>query len=163
MDIISEYGEAENFLKTFNPDMQAPYTRNETLCFATDKAPSLARVKHTYGEKTAETWLEVQLRDLSEFSGSKEKMSIRQLEQLSKVIIQNYGYLKVTELMVFFQRFKAGYYGKFYGSVDTMTITTAIREFMEYRAAKLNEIVQAKERAEREKIWREMESRKNQK
>lgn len=142
--------------------MQVPYTRNETLCFATEKAPSLSRLQGTYGEKTAETWLEIQLRDLAEFSGSKEKMSIQQMEQLSQVIIRNYGYLKVTELMVFFQRFKAGYYGKFYGSVDAMTITTAIREFMEYRAAKLNEIVQAKERAERERIWKEMEKRRKQ-
>ena len=35
--------------------------------------------------------------------------------------------------MLFFQKFKAGAYGRFYGAVDALVITTALREFCEER------------------------------
>lgn len=35
--------------------------------------------------------------------------------------------------MLFFHRFKAGRYGRFYGSVDPLVITTALREFLRDR------------------------------
>lgn len=41
--------------------------------------------------------------------------------------------------MVFFQRFKAGKYGTFYGSIDGIVISKALNEFMEYRRTKFIE------------------------
>ena len=45
--------------------------------------------------------------------------------------------MKLPELMLFFQQFKAGKYGRFYGSVDPMVITTALQEFLRFRAERL--------------------------
>ena len=41
--------------------------------------------------------------------------------------------VKVSELLLFFYRFKAGHYGHFYGTVDPMVITCALRDFVAER------------------------------
>ncbi|NDV47501.1 hypothetical protein D0T49_10630 [Paludibacter sp. 221] len=143
---MEKYGNAEQFLTTFNPDKQVQYARHELQCFASEVAPSLTRLSTTYGNNTAEAWLEIQLKDLSEFSGCKEKLTVKQFEDTARTIILHYGHLKVTELMVFFQQFKAGQYGKFYGAVDGLAITSALKEFMKYRSVKLFEIESARQR-----------------
>jgi hypothetical protein len=145
-----------NFLKLFNPGKQAKYVRNELRCFS-GYAPSIRRVSATYGDATAESWLEIQLQDLSQFAGCKEKMTLSQFEGTSRAILLNYGYLKVTELMVFFQRFKAGHYGKFYGVVDWLVITSALHDFLSYRSAKIDEIRRMDEAERRTKVRESIE------
>ena len=57
------------------------------------------------------------------------------MEDLAYLIVCGYHWLKVTEVMLFFWWFKSGRYGKFYGAVDPMVITTALREFVKDRNA----------------------------
>lgn len=52
----------------------------------------------------------------------------------ANVIATEFYYLSVTELMLFFHRFKSGRYGRFYGSVDPLMITTSLRDFIKERA-----------------------------
>lgn len=49
--------------------------------------------------------------------------------------------------MHFFQKFKLGYYGEFYGAVDPMRIMSALKKFAEERA----ELMVQFEREQREK------------
>lgn len=74
-------------------------------------------------------WLLPQLYDLSEYCGVKNKLQGKPLEGCAHVIATEFYYLKVSELMLFFHRFKSGRYGKFYGTVDPLVITSALREF----------------------------------
>lgn len=48
--------------------------------------------------------------------------------------------------MLFFHRFKSGCYGRFYGSVDPLVITTSLREFIKER----NEAIDKHEQEERQ-------------
>lgn len=48
--------------------------------------------------------------------------------------------------MLFFHRFKSGRYGRFYGSVDPLVITTSLREFIKER----NEAIDKHEQEERQ-------------
>ena len=86
-----------------------------------------------YGEMTATIWLVPQLYNLSEYCGCKEKLQGKQLEECASVIATEFYYLKVSELMLFFHRFKSGRYGRFYGSVDPLVITTSLRVFLKER------------------------------
>lgn len=52
----------------FSPDNQGRYCQSLERCFI-GKAPSIARVSRTFGSHIAESWLEIQLLDLAEFSG----------------------------------------------------------------------------------------------
>lgn len=130
--VLQRYGVREDFLKAFNPSLQIAVARHPDRAFF-GKAPSLAVVKHTYGPNAPTMWLMAQLYDLCEYTGAK-KMDAQQASMVAEVIAQEYGYLKVSELLLFFFRFKAGAYGRFYGVVDPMVITTALREFMKERA-----------------------------
>lgn len=148
VNCINSYGPADKFLTTFNPGNQFRYCQEVDRCY-TGKAPAIKVLTEAYGEQVAESWVMIQLNDLSEFAGCKEKMSIHQIEQVAKVILMEFGYLKVTELMHFFVLFKSGKFGKFYGAVDGLVITEALQEFTHLRAERLWRIARERERAER--------------
>lgn len=133
----ARYGTPSEFLKTFNPDLQLRYTSDLRRAYTSDKAPTLAVLSQAYGAQVADTWLACQLRNLSEFSGAREKITPEQIYDLANIIIAGYPSLKVTELMHFFVRFKQGYYGKFYGAVDAQVITIALRQFAAERAERI--------------------------
>lgn len=147
--IVQTYGTSDNFLKTFNPDLQSKCITFLDRSFV-GSAPSLTRIKITYKKEIAEIWIVVQLTDLFDFCGIKDKLTSNTIEILANVILTNYGYLKVTELMVFFQKFKAGEYGKFYGVIDPLLITDALNQFLKFRYKKIDEYQKIKEREERE-------------
>ena len=126
--------------------MQVAYTRDVARAFR-GTAPSLGLVARAFGSYTRDNWLDVQLTDLAVFSGCKDKLSERQVQQLIDIIAEEYGYMKVTELMYFFRRFKTGEYGKFYGAVDPITITCALKEFARERL----DILRRLEHAEKER------------
>lgn len=74
-------------------------------------------------------WLMAQLFDLGEFCGCRDKMDAAQAQECARIIKKEFGYLKVSEVMLFFHRCKSGRYGQiFYGSVDPMKITLAMRQ-----------------------------------
>lgn len=128
----TRYGNAEKFLNTFNPDMQVATARYaERAYFGT--APSLETVCLGYGEQTAIVWNCIQLENINLFAGVKEKMPVARQRELSRLLMAEYPYLKVTELLLFFHRLKCGRYGRFYGMVDALFITSALVQFMEER------------------------------
>ena len=119
-------------MDTYNPDAQREICGSPSLCFFGD-FPTIATISKNYGIKTSVAWLIPQLLDLSEFCGCKEKLQGRPLESTAWLIAQNYYYLKVSELMLFFSRFKQGKYGRFYGSVDPLIIMSALIDFVRER------------------------------
>ena len=144
-EILAAYKTGENLLCLFSPDKQTEYCKNEERCF-TGHAPSIARVARTFGDSVAESWLSIQLFELAEFSRVRNGMEPADFIELARTIILGYGGFKLTEFMVFFQRFKQGLYGTFYGVFDPMVITRSLREF----------------RADREKLLRFYEDKKRQ-
>lgn len=119
-------------MSDFNPAMQIQYCRDiDRVHFG--KAPRIGAMIAAYGRNTAESWLEIQLNDLSEFAGCKEKLSNRQIIETAQMIIETYQHYNLTEFMLFFQRFKRCQYGRFYGAVDPMIILQALDVFNEER------------------------------
>lgn len=152
-EALTKYGTAENFLVKFSPDMQRMCKRNEMYAVKGNH-PSLVNLDNAFSDGVAEAWLVVQLQDLSEFSGVKDKISRKQLDQLSQIIRDKYYYLKVTELALFFYEYKAGTYGSFYGAVDPIRITEALQKFMQHRS-ELIDRYDREEAARKEKEYRQ--------
>lgn len=109
--------------------------------------PTLADLRNDYGDNTAKIWLIPQLYNLSEFCGVKDKLEGTPLEETAFVIATEYYYLKISELMLFFHRFKSGKYGRFYGSVDPLIITTALRDFIRERNVEIDRYEQCQKQA----------------
>lgn len=150
MTVVERYHNEDNFLTLFNPSKQVAYTRDLYRTFR-GNAPSLGLVAKSFGPGARDNWIDIQLTELAVFSGCKDKFNSHQIDTLIGIIAEEYGYLKVTELMYFFRKFKAGEYGKFYGAVDPLTITCALKEFCDDRRAILHRLDQTdKERQKRD-------------
>lgn len=130
--LVNKYGNLEAFLHTFNPDYQQQICADVDVCYFGD-FPTLSKLRAGYGTTAAATWLVPQLYNLSEYCGCRDKLQGNPLKECAFVISTEFHYLKVSELMLFFHRFKAGRYGRFYGAVDPLIITESLRAFCKER------------------------------
>ncbi|MDO5526756.1 MAG: hypothetical protein Q4F85_11815 [Prevotella sp.] len=132
MQLVSKYGDRDTFLTRYNPDYQRQICANDDVCFFGD-FPTLSTLRAGYGNNAPVMWLVPQLYNLSEYCGCREKLQGKPLEECAYVIASEFHYLKVSELMLFFHRFKTARYGRFYGSVDPLIITESLRKFCDER------------------------------
>lgn len=146
--MLKRYGTAAEFLELFTIEMQS-YAAREWVRAFTGEAPKLTTVRIGYGLPTAEVWICLQLENINQFAGVKEKLSIARQKELALLIINEYGFLRVSELLVFFYRIKCGRYGRFYGSVDALFITSALLLFLAERKESLIRIEEEKEKVQR--------------
>lgn len=152
--IMERFGyDLKAFMMKVTPDAQQAFARQPEIAVMGDY-PTLTKVCQAYGSTASAQWLLPQIVDASLFVGAKN-LDKRQQMQLAQVIATEYRHLKVTELLLFFHRFKTGRYGHFYGSVDPMVITCALRTFI----AERNELIARYEQQRREQ--EEEEYRKN--
>lgn len=149
--VLARYGDRMHFIEVMNPSIQHLCAQNTMKAFF-GSAPTLGLLDKTYGENTSLMWLLPQLFELGEFCGCKEKMDAQIATECARIIKQEFGFLKVTELMLFFNRVKAGRYGQiFFGSVDPMKITLAIRQqFLQERERAIAEKENQIQKEERE-------------
>lgn len=138
------------FMQKVSPAAQPLAGRNPEACFASEIAPSLALLNKAYGEKSATMWLLPQISNLSEYCGCRDKITDTVAEELAETIAVEFCYMKVSELLLFFHWFKAGRYGRFYGAVDPLVITTALHSFAEDRRTACAKIALEQERRRRE-------------
>lgn len=146
--LITRFGDSTSFLAKVSPDMQLWCYDNPEQSFFGD-FPTLSQL-HVLGRNTDKQWLVPQLSNLSEFCGVKEKLDKPQLESLAYIISKQFYYLKISEFMLFIMRFKSGQYGRFYGTVDPLIITTALREFCKERAVAIEQHDQEEQQRLRE-------------
>lgn len=143
--LTKRFPDAAGFLEAYNPSRQARYTADLTRAYL-GKAPQLSEIAHAYGHGTVETWLQIQIHDLSKFSGCRDKLSISQLEQMGELILSEYSWLKTTELMHFFRLCKLGEFGKlFYGTVDPIAILDALKQYRSRRNSILEDLQRRKQ------------------
>ena len=131
-EIAKKKSDKTKFLMAYSPAAQRTLCSDKQLCFF-GNFPTLADINKEYGTQTSVAWLIPQLLDLSEFCGCKDKLQGESLEECAWLIAQNYYFLKVSELMLFFNYFKQGRYGHFYGSIDPLVIMSMICKFARER------------------------------
>lgn len=146
---LQRYGDRENFLRMLNPSTQIVAGRNPERAFF-GSAPSLAILKQAYGDGFPASWLMPQILDLVVYSNSKGTLNEQQAEFLAESISNEYYYLKASELLLFFYRFKTGAYGHFFGVVDPMKIMEALKEFTKERARAIDKHETDERRRKRE-------------
>ena len=129
--VVKRFGNDMNFLVTVNPDTQTFFAAKPQAALMGDY-PTLRDIDTAYGRDFSVEWLVPQIADLVLYTGARNLTEAQQLG-LARVIATEYKYLKVTEMLFFFYRFKTGRYGRFYGKVDPMVVTCALREFIKER------------------------------
>lgn len=134
-----KYGDAKRFLHLFKPELQSKVAQQWERAY-TGIAPTLQCVAEGYSRELAAVWICLQLESINSFSGAKGKLSIEQQQELAELVLAEYSYLKVSEMLLFFHRLKCGLYGRFYHSVDPQIISTALLLFMQERRRDLDSL-----------------------
>lgn len=129
---MGKYPTLVSFISAVTPDRQRDWCYDERKCHL-GNFPTLQMLDTGYGKLSASTWLIPQLENLSEFCGVNIKMEANTLVYLADVIAAQYPFLKVSEIALFCFKFKAGDYGKMYGRVDPLVITTGLKQFLKDR------------------------------
>jgi hypothetical protein len=134
------------FCEQYSPSYQLEICSDSEQCFF-GNYPTLSTLKAEHGKNAPLAWLVPQLTNLSVYCGCKDKLTKEQYKECAFVIATEFYYLKVSELMLFFHRFKTGRYGRFYGAVDPLVITSALRDFIRER----NDVIFLHDQQERER------------
>lgn len=129
--LVKRFGTADTFTDVCEVFFRQVVHKGSQECFF-GNYPTLTEINIAYHKNMATSMLMSQINDLSEYCGCKGKVSDRQSEQCAEIIVLNYPYLKISELALFFAWFKAAKYGQFYGSVDPLVITSALRTFVNH-------------------------------
>lgn len=122
-----------SFCEAYSPDNITIVGRYKERClFGT--SPTLATLNKTYGNSSSIQLLMVYLSYVNEISFFSSRMSVQQIEFTATAIVQEFYYLKVSEIMLFLNGLITGAYGSFYPTpVDILTL---LRErFTPYRNA----------------------------
>lgn len=131
--VLECYGECESFLLANSPDKQLNICNDSNLCYFGD-SPTLSIVRLAYGSNIPEAWLVPQLVDASLFCGLKQDIDKSQMRTLATIIANDYHWLKIDELLLFFFQFKSAHYLHFYSYFDPHVILGSLKMFINERA-----------------------------
>lgn len=147
-DTVKSDEEKVNLMRLYNPAMQVKYGSYPARCVM-GKAPTLAKVRKEYGEQVALDWLKVQINDYQNFVAVKGENELpdETEREMAALILGDWYFLKMTEIMLFFRWLKTGRYGELYGRINPQTFFCKLREFVRER----NEIIYREENERRKK------------
>lgn len=100
-----------DFIHNYSPnkvrEMFKPYNIQKSLC---GDEPTLADAVKFYDEKSVETWLTTHLNSLCQYMGYANLANTTQVESMADQFLQKYPFLRVTEVMYYFECIKDGRY-----------------------------------------------------
>lgn len=111
--------------------------------------PTLISYENTYGENLSADWVRLQVLTLYGASNCKDIGVVDGIKLFSQTFAQEVKTFKLSELMLFFARYKAGKYDNSYASFDAKRIGNAFfKEFVKERNIELDRIT--KEQTQKE-------------
>ena len=122
-------------------------TGAESLVACIDSAPSLHAVVGAVGRPRLLDWLTGHLKAVAEFVGARRTLDERQMAVLAEILYNEYGWLNVKELVVFFYRLKLGKYVEMYGSFDPSVVMRSMQQFLVERVTAVRRKESAEQRA----------------
>ena len=129
------------FLVRVNPDVNlAKHKRDENM-------PTLKTLDIAFGDESAVSWLLPRLCRLTEYVGTKQKLTHEQAVTAAQDIASGWSYLDCGEIDDFIVRFRTGEFGPYYSSDDPQKLLIALREYCKKRSME----IAAEESAERQR------------
>ena len=91
--------------------------------------PALATIKKEKGEAVAIAALVQIIGEAVDFFSVGKSMDDNQLGETAKLLLQEFYYLKIADLKLFFDRLKTGFYGGLYDRLDGNVIMVHLRNY----------------------------------
>ena len=135
-----------------NPDRQLKICEQPETCYF-GNSPTLVSLNDIYGRGAAEAWLLPEVQEACLSMGIKEMPDNYQSAKLVRIIVQQYGYLNVDEVQLFFFYFCSARYRHFYNTFDPSIIILSLRDFLRDRSRAYEEREQREREREREE-WK---------
>lgn len=159
--LLTKYPDPAQFILDYNPDLQfkiVRYNATHADLALNPEIPSLGLLASTYGDETPLEWLKVQFGTLNDFAEVSTKIAKAQLKELAVIFLSEYYYINAAEICFFIARFKSGKYGRFYGAIDPMKITSAMLEYISERRKGIDRHDREQCRLQRQKEIEECDS-----
>jgi len=114
-------------LKIYSPPSIKALTKRlnsaNDLIKAENNTPSLGYICRTLqNEPLALALVKLHIIDLLDFINPSRSMSIEQVEQTAELLISDYSYLKIADILLVFKKAKKGEFGQLYEGIDGMKI-----------------------------------------
>lgn len=123
--------------RAYNP-VHWGYTANNPQKAYQAACPTLMEYDSVYGHGEAANWIDIQVSALFGASSKADKTLADSIGIFANTFAAEVRTYKLSELMLFFARYKAGVYDNSYSTFDTRRIGNAFfREFLPQRAAEL--------------------------
>ena len=110
--------------RQFSPNNWGYAALNPEKAYAAD-CPTLLAYESLYGEGNSSDWIQIQILALYGSSSNKDKGVADGIRIFSQSFASQVGTFKLSELMLFFARYKAGKYDNSYTTFDTKRIGNA--------------------------------------
>nr|WP_302830087.1 hypothetical protein [uncultured Bacteroides sp.] len=113
------------------------------------QCPTLRKFDELYGDGSASDWIYIQVVALYGASSNKDKELAKSISIFSEAFAAETKQYKLSELMLFFGRYKAGRYDNSFQTFDTKRIGNAFfHEFLPQRSKEIGMFSQWKEEEE---------------
>lgn len=139
--------------RQFSPNNWGYTLSNPDKAYMAD-CPTLVTYEQLYGEGVSSDWIRIQILTLFGSSNCKDAGVADGIKLFAQSFAQEVKTYKLSELMLFFARYKAGKYDNSYASFDARRIGNAF--FNEFRKERNNEL----DKINRERTQREIEERR---
>lgn len=135
--------------RQFSPDNWGYVSQNPERAYKA-QCPTLLQYDSLYGEGSSDLWVEIMVTGLFGASSSREKGNANGIRIFCQSFAAQVKCFKLSELMLFFSRYKAGRYDNSYSSFDARRIGNAF--FKEFIPERNNELDRINRNAEQERI-----------
>lgn len=152
-DYLTRWKSHSDIERQFSPANWGYALQNPSRAYQAD-CPTLLDYGRLYGENYPADWIYLHVLALYGSSGNKEKGVADGIPMFSQAFAASVKHFKMSELMLFFARYKAGVYDNSYASFDARRLGNAFhKEFLPQREKELEKI-------ERERNRQEIEERR---
>ena len=121
--------DSHEFLEFYSPAHQYEYALYEKRCHQ-GTAPNIMQCVARVGIETTAKAIDALIMDFIAYTPARHRsINNEQRRQLVFVIITQFKTLKITQLILFIVKAKAGVFGKFYNNIEPMDITIALQQW----------------------------------
>ena len=135
---ITKWKDHSDIERVFSPSNWGYTVQNSTKAYFAD-CPTLQKFDEVYGEGNGEFWVYSQIMALFGSSSSKDVGVVDGIKIFSQSFAPQVRIYKLSELMLFFARYKAGRYDNSFSQFDARRIGNAFfKEFLPERAKEID-------------------------
>lgn len=141
----------DKFMQIYNPDAQSIIAQDPAKAF-TEASPVMATAIQVYGRTKMLTWLTLQLARVAKTVTADRRMSVDDIQMMAEDIVNDPAFrtLRIAEIMLFLAQYRAGRFGKVYGTLNSINLCVALRDFLTVRAEALDRLESKRRATERE-------------